>query len=83
MGVMEVGMTLAPDFHIRLRVREALNCLYDALNASDDRQTVLRLRSVTQVLEELLTELAPETLSPDWAEPQFKSLSTIMRRYRV
>jgi hypothetical protein len=64
-------MTSASDFHMRLRVREALNCLDDALNASDDRQTVLRLRYVTQVLEEILTELAPETLSPDWVESRF------------
>jgi hypothetical protein len=58
-------MTSAPDFRIRLRVREALNCLDDARNASGDNKTASRLRSVTQALEEILAGLTPEPLTPE------------------
>ena len=58
-------MTSAPDLRIRLRVREALNCLDDARNASGDGKIASRLRSVTHALEEILAGLTPEPLTPD------------------
>ncbi len=53
-------MNTSPDLQVRLCIREALNRINEASGASSDPRIVARLKYVTQDLEDILANLAPD-----------------------
>jgi hypothetical protein len=55
-------MTVTPDLHLRLRLKEALARVNDARCSAADAWTASRLRLIARDLEDTLQHLAPDPL---------------------